>query len=45
MSTETTIYLCSSHNLRVTSGPAGVLVHIGGNAERYCSSARFTVRR
>ena len=45
MGTETVVYLCSAHNLRVTSGTAGVLVHISGNAEPYCSSARFTVRR
>ena len=45
MGTETVVCLCSAHNRRVTSGPAGVLVHISGNAEKYCSSARFTVRR
>ena len=45
MAGETTVILCSAHNRRVTSGPTGVLVHISGNAEPYCSSARFTVRR
>jgi len=45
MPDRTVTLLCTAHRRRVIKGAAeGVLEHLGGNVDRYCSSQRFVLR-
>ena len=46
MPDRTVTLLCTAHRRRVIKGAAeGVLEHVGGNVDKYCSSQRFVLRR
>jgi len=45
MPDRTVTLLCTAHRRRVIKGAGeGVLEHLGGNVDRYCSSQRFVLR-